>query len=82
MSKKSLIAAIKKVAVNMLPDNVTHQFRFEIKSSSSNRLYIIAQAKKSKQWQCKCPGWIHHRTCKHLNSILPMLEEAEKKKLI
>lgn len=52
-----------------LPDNNQYENRFEIKSSSSNRVYIIAQHKTGRWWGCSCPGWISHRKCKHLTSL-------------
>jgi hypothetical protein len=52
-----------------LPDNGQWTNRFEIKSSSSNRVYTVAQHKTSRFWGCSCPGWIRHKNCKHLTSI-------------
>jgi hypothetical protein len=52
-----------------LPDNDQWQFRFEIHSETSGRVYIIAQNKKYKHWACSCPGWRTHRKCKHLSAI-------------
>lgn len=62
----------KTIRVNqslILPDNNQWQFRFEVKSASSNRIYVIAQNKKRKHWACSCPGWKRHRKCKHLSAI-------------
>lgn len=53
----------------ILPDNDQWQFRFNVESESSNRLYVIAQHKKKKHWACSCPGWKRHRHCKHLQAI-------------
>ncbi len=53
-------------------DNTTHTNRFEIPSaSSSRRAYMVAQAIKTGEWQCSCPGWVFKkkaadRRCKHL----------------
>jgi len=74
------------ISIPMLEDNAQYKNRFEIKSESSNRLYIIAQNKKTSVWSCSCPGWIIHRRCKHLKSVgeaILVLEKtvAEKKKL-
>ena len=62
-----------------LPDSKTHAHRMNIKSETSNRLYVVAQARSSNEWQCSCPGWIYKkpgqpRKCKHLTSMMPMLE--------
>ena len=52
-----------------LPDNAQWQHRFEVKSSSSNRKYVIAQNKDKRHWGCSCPGWRTHRNCKHLAAV-------------
>lgn len=58
------------IAQNLtLPDNDQWQFRFQIRSESSNRLYVIAQHKKKKHWGCSCPGWKSRRSCKHLSEM-------------
>lgn len=59
----------------MLPDTDQWQFRFNIESESSNRLYIIAQHKIKRHWGCSCPGWKRYRKCKHLTALsIPNLE--------
>ena len=52
-----------------LPDNAQYTNRFEIKSSSSNRVYIIAQHKTGRWWACSCPGWIRYKKCRHLEAL-------------
>lgn len=52
-----------------LPDSDQWQFRFEVESETSNRVYIIAQNKKKKHWGCSCPGWKRNRHCKHLSAL-------------
>jgi hypothetical protein len=60
----------------MLPDNDQWQFRFEIRSETSTRIYVIAQHKQKKHWGCSCPGWKAHRKCKHLEALdLPAKEQ-------
>jgi hypothetical protein len=49
-----------------LPDNDQWMNRFEVKSESSNRIYIVAQNKKSGKWGCSCPAYLTRRKCKHL----------------
>ena len=53
----------------VLPDNAAYCNRFEVKSQTSNSVYIIAQSKKGRWWSCECPGWRRHRTCKHMKSV-------------
>jgi hypothetical protein len=60
----------------ILPDNDQWQFRFEIQSETSNRVYTVAQHKIKKHWGCSCPGWKAHRRCKHLDALrLPSNEK-------
>ena len=53
----------------MLPDSDQWQNRFEIKSETSNRIYVIAQNKKRRHWGCSCPAYRTRRRCKHLEEI-------------
>jgi len=82
----SLTTIAKAHGLTVAPDNATHTNRLEIKSASSNRLYTIAQSKATGEWQCSCPGWImkkagKERSCKHLQSLLPVLLTGEKLQL-
>lgn len=52
-----------------LPDNDQWENRFEIKSETSNRIYIVAQHKTLRHWGCSCPAWRTRRVCKHLRAI-------------
>jgi|GEM_PF-2093495 len=64
--------------VTLLPDNSTHQHRFDF-TSSSGRVYRVAQRKynpktgKGGWWACSCPSFIHGRKgskdCKHLRDF-------------
>jgi hypothetical protein len=66
-----------------LPDNDQWQHRFEIKSESSDRIYVVSQNKKRRHWACSCPGYKRHRTCKHLQAIgLPTNERPYEPKII
>ncbi len=60
-----LIARVKKNSV-ALPDNAQWTNRFEIRSSSSNRIYVVAMNKATGKWGCSCPGYCSKRKCKHL----------------
>jgi len=61
---------------SILPDNDQWTNRFEIRSESSNRIYIIAQHKLKRFWGCSCPGWRRYRKCKHLTNLsLPSHEQ-------
>jgi len=52
-----------------LPDNDQWQNRFEVRSETSNRIYVIAQNKTKRFWGCSCMGWKRFRTCKHLAAV-------------
>ena len=71
-----MLPTLKVATEVMLPDNDQWQFRFNIESQSSNRLYTIAQNKKKRYWACSCPGWKRYRQCKHLQAVgLPSNEK-------
>lgn len=66
-----------KGELKVMPDNAQYKNRFQIKSESSNRLYVVAQKKSSLGWCCSCPGWISRRDCKHLKSLQPLLNSLK-----
>src|SRR4051812_647157 len=50
--------------------------RMEIKSETSDRVYVVSQHAAKRSWGCSCPGWRRHRRCKHLARLgLPGGEE-------
>lgn len=59
-------AASLGIPIRRLPDNEQWQNRVEIKSESSDNLYVVAQNKRTGKWGCNCPGYLRHRKCKHL----------------
>lgn len=74
VEKASAVEEIaKQIGSELLPDNERWTNRFQIESSSSNRKYIIAQQREDGVWGCSCPGWTHHRKCKHLTDVLRRL---------
>ena len=64
----SSLTVVKPAGSVALPDNDQWTNRFEIRSESSNRVYIVAQTKKTSNWGCSCPGYLSKRKCKHLIS--------------
>ncbi len=81
MPEKS--ATVEEIATQigstLLPDNDRWTNRFQIKSASSDRLYIIAQQRADGVWGCSCPGWRHHRHCKHVTDVLRRLTTLAKR---
>ena len=69
---------LKSSGLAILPDNDRYTHRVEIRSESSNRLYVIAKNKKTSVWSCSCPGWIIHRKCKHLKAASEVLSQIDK----
>jgi len=66
-----------------LPDSKDWQLRFEIRSESSDRIYIVAQHKKKRHWGCSCPAWRTRRYCKHLEALgIPTHERPYEPKII
>jgi hypothetical protein len=50
--------------------------RVEIKSETSDRVYVVSQHAEKRFWACSCPGWRSHRKCKHLTRLgLPNHEQ-------
>jgi len=79
MTTTNLPAVTVTIRVNksdMLPDNKLWKNRFEIHSSSSDRVYIVSQNIDKGHMGCSCPGWKSRRKCKHLSSLgLPNFEQ-------
>lgn len=57
-------------AVEVLPDSERYKCRFKVRSSSSNKYYLISfdGAPGAGYWVCSCPGCISHGHCKHLEA--------------
>lgn len=76
MNEKSL-TIVKNIGATPLSDNSQWQNRFQIKSASSGRHYIVAQRKSDGTWGCSCMGWKRYRTCRHLNTLSPTLNQIK-----
>lgn len=60
---------------NRLPDHKGWINRFEVRSATSNRVYVVAQHETKRHWGCSCPAWRTRRYCKHLSAVrLPAYE--------
>ena len=62
-----------KIGSSVMPDNDQWTNRFTVKSSSSDKIYTVAQRRSDGTWGCDCWGWKRHRHCKHLVDILGRL---------
>lgn len=62
-----------QIGSTLLDDNAQWTNRFQVKSRTSDSLYVIAQQRTDGTWGCSCPGWRHHRKCKHLTDVLGRL---------
>src|SRR5947208_3739944 len=50
--------------------------RIEVRSETSDRVYVVSQHAVKRHWGCSCPAWRTRRTCKHLYQLgLPPAEE-------
>ncbi len=45
------------------------QNRMEIRSETSDRIYVVAQKVSDGTWGCSCPGYKSRRICKHLREM-------------
>ena len=73
-TKRANIEAVAaQIGGTLLTDNDKWFNRFQVKSASSKRLYVIAQRRTDNVWGCSCPGWINYRKCKHLTDVLGRL---------
>lgn len=75
---EKIVGVLKRIGAKLLPDSKTHRTRIEIRSESSNRLYVVSRRNDSKEWECSCPGWTRHsprRPCKHLRTMAPVLDQ-------
>jgi len=70
---KTIAAVAEQIGSGLLPDNAAWKHRFEIRSTTSNRSYVIAQRRSDNVWGCSCTGWRHHRKCKHVKDVLARL---------
>lgn len=52
-----------------LPDNRDYTNRFEIRSETSQRKYVVSQHRGKRHWCCSCPAWLTRRACKHLEAL-------------
>jgi hypothetical protein len=69
-----LLKTLSKMGATALPDTDGWQNRFQIRSSSSDRVYVVAQSRANGHWSCSCPASIYAKggrrgACKHLRAL-------------
>jgi hypothetical protein len=74
MTVKQTLATLQRMGAEALPENKGYINRVQIPSSSSDRVYVVAQAKATGQWSCSCPAHIFQKggtrkPCKHLQAL-------------
>ena len=78
---QNLSVIAEKINGIVVPNSPGWKNSFGIKSSSSNKIYVVAQRTTDGSFGCSCLGWITSgkrnngvRNCKHLAAIRPILE--------
>ena len=68
---------LKKGGIDtFLPDDKVWKNKFNVKSASSDSLYVVSQRKTDGEWKCSCFGNRRYGKCKHIETIRPLLEQA------
>lgn len=69
------LAAVEAAGGVMLPPDHERGWinRIQIRSGSSDRLYVVSQKVSDGTWGCSCPAWRTRRRCKHLDAMNPVL---------
>lgn len=76
MATKADLIIAQRLGATSLPDNAQYQHRMEVRSASSDNVYVVAQRKSNGAWSCGCPGFISRRACKHATAMFPPLLAA------
>jgi hypothetical protein len=69
MTETQLAPFVSVPRRSRLPDTSQWINRFEVRSETSNAIYVIAQNRVGRWWGCSCMGWIRHHHCKHLCTL-------------
>jgi SWIM zinc finger len=74
IDRETITRIVENLGGTMLPDTPQWLTRFEIKSTSSGKKYILGQ-KDDGTLGCSCTGWTRHRKCKHTKAVLEAVHE-------
>src|SRR5579872_6135537 len=66
---QAMAKAKEQLDFEQLPDNEQWVNRRQIKSTSSNNLYIVAQNRAGRYFSCSCPAGKTRKNCKHLRAM-------------
>lgn len=44
--------------------------RYEVTSERSGNVYVVSRTEKNGIWRCNCLGYMRHRMCRHVISVL------------
>jgi len=69
----SIISHLATQGFVSFPDNLDWKHRFQIKSGTSARIYMIGRHRVAGVWVCSCPGFRSGRHCKHLRAVWQVL---------
>lgn len=73
MDRDQVARVAAQIGSSLMPNNSQWMNRFTVESTSSSRVYTVAQRRSDNVWGCSCPAWINRRHCKHLDDILGRL---------
>lgn len=59
----------------LLPDQDQYTNRIEFAGSSGQK-YMISFDSTLKEWRCNDTGWRRKHPCKHLQKMIPLIEQA------
>lgn len=71
------LAVLRTAGLKALQDTDQWVHRFEIRSESSDRLYVVAKRRTTGEWGCSCMGWKRTRNCKHLRAVSPVTRQID-----
>jgi hypothetical protein len=73
----SIISQLATQGFVTLPDTPDWRHRFQIKSGTSARMYMIGRHRGAAVWVCSCMGFRSGRRCKHIQSVWHVLVAAD-----
>ncbi len=75
MANALMIVARRFGAIALL-DGKGWKNRIQVRSETSDSLYIVAQRMTDNVWKCSCRGHVSHGRCKHVDTMKDALVAA------